>query len=250
MSSLHMAWLALALAGAPQSSSSGAPPNALLGAPPSVSATSSLDSLEELKKDIAAKEGALDESAAVEFGSRALKLAKSAKDLEGRGEALKVCYTLKFRGKSAELDKLRGQLWDVLIEHDSGDAGLAALVSSYLTDAERAAALGKRTKLPEIKAACSFVPLNAEMKRTDRNEKDSKDLAVRLRAFEKEYGKLVDGRSKRPFSDVCDDLLFQLENLGIGCVAGEIEANDTSGVKFKLSDYRGKVVMLDFWGHW
>jgi hypothetical protein len=24
----------------------------------------------------------------------------------------------------------------------------------------------------------------------------------------------------------------------------------THGRKFKLSDYRGKVVLLDFWGHW
>ena len=33
-------------------------------------------------------------------------------------------------------------------------------------------------------------------------------------------------------------------------VAPEIEAPDLDGVKFKLSDYRGKVVLLDFWGYW
>jgi hypothetical protein len=26
--------------------------------------------------------------------------------------------------------------------------------------------------------------------------------------------------------------------------------NDIDGNRFKLSDYRGKVVVLDFWGHW
>ncbi len=36
----------------------------------------------------------------------------------------------------------------------------------------------------------------------------------------------------------------------IGQVAPEIEGEDIDGVAFKLSDYRGKVVMLDFWGHW
>jgi cytochrome oxidase Cu insertion factor (SCO1/SenC/PrrC family) len=32
--------------------------------------------------------------------------------------------------------------------------------------------------------------------------------------------------------------------------APEIEGQDIDGKKFKLSDYRGKVVVLDFWGNW
>ena len=39
-------------------------------------------------------------------------------------------------------------------------------------------------------------------------------------------------------------------HLQIGKVAPEIEGDDINGVKFKLSDYRGKVVVLDFWGDW
>jgi cytochrome oxidase Cu insertion factor (SCO1/SenC/PrrC family) len=38
--------------------------------------------------------------------------------------------------------------------------------------------------------------------------------------------------------------------LNVGKVAPEIEAEDIDGVKFKLSDYRGKVIVLDFWGDW
>jgi hypothetical protein len=40
-----------------------------------------------------------------------------------------------------------------------------------------------------------------------------------------------------------DDLL----HLTVGKVAPEIEGPDQDGNKFKLSDYRGKVVLLDFW---
>jgi hypothetical protein len=36
----------------------------------------------------------------------------------------------------------------------------------------------------------------------------------------------------------------------VGLTAQEIEGEDIDGKKFKLSDYRGKVVLLDFWGHW
>jgi hypothetical protein len=42
----------------------------------------------------------------------------------------------------------------------------------------------------------------------------------------------------------------QARQLLIGKEAPEIEGADIDGKKFKLSEYRGKVVVLDFWGHW
>jgi hypothetical protein len=36
----------------------------------------------------------------------------------------------------------------------------------------------------------------------------------------------------------------------VGKPAPEIAGEDIDGTKFKLSDYRGKVVLLDFWGNW
>lgn len=44
--------------------------------------------------------------------------------------------------------------------------------------------------------------------------------------------------------------LFELRHLRVGKIAPEIEGEDLDGIKFKLSDYRGKVVVLDFWGDW
>ena len=38
--------------------------------------------------------------------------------------------------------------------------------------------------------------------------------------------------------------------INVGQLVPEIDEEDIDGVKFKLSDYRGKVVVLDFWGHW
>ena len=35
-----------------------------------------------------------------------------------------------------------------------------------------------------------------------------------------------------------------------GRPAPEIEGVDAQGRTFRLSDYRGKVVVLDFWGNW
>jgi len=36
----------------------------------------------------------------------------------------------------------------------------------------------------------------------------------------------------------------------VGAVAPEIEGTDLDDAEFKLSDFRGKVVMLQFWGNW
>ena len=44
--------------------------------------------------------------------------------------------------------------------------------------------------------------------------------------------------------------LFEIRNLAIGKTAPEIEGKDIEGGKFKLSEFRGRVVVLDFWGDW
>lgn len=43
------------------------------------------------------------------------------------------------------------------------------------------------------------------------------------------------------------DLLCKVGHLVVGCEAPEIEG---AGEKFRLSEYRGKVVFLPFWGMW
>jgi hypothetical protein len=44
--------------------------------------------------------------------------------------------------------------------------------------------------------------------------------------------------------------LKELQTLWFGQTAPDIAGEDVAGKKFKLSDYRGKVVLLDFWGNW
>jgi hypothetical protein len=44
--------------------------------------------------------------------------------------------------------------------------------------------------------------------------------------------------------------LFEIQHLVVGETTPEIEGVDLDSVAFKLSDYRGKVVLLDFWGNW
>ena len=43
---------------------------------------------------------------------------------------------------------------------------------------------------------------------------------------------------------------YREKYLAIGKVAPDFTSEDVDGTEFNLSDYRGKVVMLDFWGFW
>jgi hypothetical protein len=43
--------------------------------------------------------------------------------------------------------------------------------------------------------------------------------------------------------------LFGIRHLSVGKEAPDIAGEDQDGKRFKLSDYRGKVVLLDFWSH-
>ena len=101
---------------------------------------------------------------------------------------------------------------------------------------------------------------------------DLKRFAVEL--GEQRFGALKDGRSKheaeaiklfteldqkygkeelRPglsVARIAQQSIYSIQNLSIGKIAPDIVGEDLEGVKFKLSDYRGKVVMLSFWGSW
>jgi hypothetical protein len=51
-------------------------------------------------------------------------------------------------------------------------------------------------------------------------------------------------------SDMAERLLYEVKHLAIGLEVPDLEGKDLDDTVFKLSDYRGKVVFLDFWAHW
>jgi hypothetical protein len=61
------------------------------------------------------------------------------------------------------------------------------------------------------------------------------------------------GSAKLPGGDTVEERaraeLFEIRNLSVGKEAPDIEGEDQDGKRFKLSDYRGKAVLLDFWSH-
>jgi thiol-disulfide isomerase/thioredoxin len=63
-----------------------------------------------------------------------------------------------------------------------------------------------------------------------------------------EYGDVESSGTR--FADLARPHYFQLSKLAIGKASPEIEADDLYGVPFRLTQYRGKVVVLTFWATW
>ncbi|HLQ45700.1 MAG TPA: hypothetical protein VK137_13270, partial [Planctomycetaceae bacterium] len=85
------------------------------------------------------------------------------------------------------------------------------------------------------------------LKSLDREQLDKKR--------EQHYELMLKSFADVPTSDgtlgeIAAKALFRIRHLSIGRVAPDIVGEDIFGKTFKLSDSRGKVVVLSFWGHW
>jgi thiol-disulfide isomerase/thioredoxin len=92
----------------------------------------------------------------------------------------------------------------------------------------------------------------AELKRSP----DADNLAARAEAaYEtliKDYGecKRLTREDSGTVGEFAKAELFEIRHLRVGKVAPDIEGEDLDGKRFKLSDYRGKVVVVNFWASW
>jgi hypothetical protein len=93
--------------------------------------------------------------------------------------------------------------------------------------------------------------LAQSLKNKGETQGNATQTAEAEKLFDQVLAKYADVRAGRgTLGDTAKGELFELRNLGLGKEAPEIEGEDVDGKKFKLSDYRGKVVVLDFWGNW
>jgi hypothetical protein len=69
--------------------------------------------------------------------------------------------------------------------------------------------------------------------------------------FERAADKYADVKlSRGTVGDKAKSELYEIHFLAVGKEVPEVEGQDQDGKKFKLSDYRGKVVLLDFWSQY
>lgn len=126
-------------------------------------------------------------------------------------------------------------------------------------------AIGNR--LPKLKTRCGIKPANdllakiesespsprlrawATLARLETTILSSKPGVDRYEAAKQEVTNAVEGVADDELR-ARFDALFAREHLTLGSIAPDIVGVDLDGVTLKLSDYKGKVVLLDFWGDW
>ena len=83
----------------------------------------------------------------------------------------------------------------------------------------------------------------------------SLNVAELSKEIEKLYARVVKSFADVPHGEstmgkTAEKELFAIRHLSLGGKAPGIEGTDIDAKPFKLADYRGKVIVLDFWGNW
>ena len=127
--------------------------------------------------------------------------------------------------------------------------GQACRQLAYLLD-QQASVVDQLKKEPEsVDRVMQFygAEYGKHLKALDREKLEKK----REQLFELMLKSFADvSTSDGTLGEIAQKALFRIRHLSIGRVAPEIEGEDIFGKTFKLSDHRGKVVVLSFWGHW
>ncbi len=171
-----------------------------------------------------------------------------AAEYEGKDEAVRF-LTFVLKNASNERNAV-GKAVNTLVAHAGSEA-----IADALPFLQNAVQFGEKDAVLKV-----FDAVLAESKHdTCKAQALLARGSLRLQIAESDDERTAAAADLRAVADVtkdedlrqqAKDALFEIENLQVGCTAPDIVAKDTDGVEFKLSDYRGKVVLLDFWGFW
>ncbi len=101
------------------------------------------------------------------------------------------------------------------------------------------------SKSAPVQAACAWQRIGGEARAATSIEA-AQAVIAKLAGMKEKFGALAGPYGT--WGVRYDELIASLQV--IGKPAQEIAGKDLDGVAFKLTDYRGKVVLLDFWGYW
>lgn len=148
------------------------------------------------------------------------------------------------------------EVFELIEKHHIGSPRLKSVVSSLASSASKTAdallesLIEKGSDRTVRGSACFYLATSRYERNEGHDETVLAGVETLLERVKKDFANIrVDDEDKN-LGEMADALLFKVKYLQPGKVAPEIEGTDVSGKRIKLSDQRGKVVMLVFWGSW
>jgi hypothetical protein len=205
---------------------------------------------EKIKSEKEQSEFYTKENPAGKFLDRAISLAKSAGNDDSGPEAYAFAFSIaeQVPARMKESTKLAKEA----IDRYPKSKGLLSLVNQlgfgYPVERADATAMLKQVLSvnpnSEVQAATT-----SSLARLYKGWGEPASAADEKEA-RKYLNDLVTKYPKTPYGERAKGDLFELDNLRVGKEFPDFEATDQDGKAWKLSDYRGKVVVIDFWGFW
>jgi len=159
------------------------------------------------------------------------------------------------RGGGDEVHKARAKILDVLIKYQADNPKIGPLLAGLGTTPSAKAeellrAVVEKNSAKDVRGKADLY-LGSYLKSV--GEKVKAEAAFEDAVAK--YGDVVmftNPKTKKSttIADRAGGELFEMRNLAIGKPVPDIVAEDLDGKSFKLSEYKGKVVVLDFWGNW
>jgi hypothetical protein len=227
----------------------------------SLVSTQGEDTLDSLKQELqtAHQERTLDEDVGRKLLERTIDLAQGLRKDDDKYEAWRLALDVigKAGLRSEEYQGSKRLALEGVCRLGRDDAEkLVPIVVANLGDPRHAdlrAELLDKSRSGSVKGACLYAQGMAVVNAMRSGNPSDAERATAIAALERardEFGKEKDYGRGGDWATAVDGPLFQLQNLYIGAMAPDIVGEDLNGVEFKLSDYRGKVVVIDFWGNW
>lgn len=176
---------------------------------------------------------------------------EAANDYAGTEDAVQFLVWIANEGMSVDYEASQAALLTLLETHTKSE-GLEDVVSAFpylgqIIDPEQATKLLAKIEAESphahIKGWAAFARLTPVIESASVDSEEFK-------AAKAELTQILEGVKDNELRSQVEFKIRLVEKFGIGMIAPDISGVDLDGVAFKLSDYKGKVLFVDFWGDW
>lgn len=185
------------------------------------------------------------------LGDVVAKFKEAATTFAGKEDAVQFLVWISQMGGRIDEQAGKDAMRTLLTDHTKSEgleeiAGMFGYLNMYFDDEtvkEMLAKVERENSSATVRGWAAFARIAPILE-------SSKYDSEEFKTAKAEITRMIDGVKDRRLRSEVESKINLAEKFGIGMVAPDIEGVDLDGVAFKLSDYKGKILFVDFWGDW